>query len=309
MTLETDLLIDRRRLKRRLFVWRVVAVAAVLACAALAVGDSKLPASGPHVSRVRIEGMIGDNRKLVQSIQAVAKDDTAKALLVEINSPGGTVGGSEALYAAIREVAAKKPVVAVMGSLAASGGYLAAVAAPRIIERDSTITGSIGVMLQTFEGSDLLGKIGISAETLTSGPLKDQPSLTHRMTDAGRGVMHGVVMDIYDQFVEKVALGRNMDAEKVRALADGRVYTGRQALKIGLVDAIGAEQDARAWLASDKNVSAALPVRDIARPTAWNRLFAEDGESLIGGVLKTLLSQRVKLDGAYALWQPFDTNE
>ena len=158
MTLETDLLIDRRRLTRRLFVWRVVAVAAVLACAALAVGDSKLPNAGPHVSRVRIEGMIGDNRKLVQSIQAVAKDDSAKALLVEINSPGGTVGGSEALYAAIRDVAAKKPVVAVMGSLAASGGYMAAVAAPRIIARESTITGSIGVMMQTFEGSDLLGQ-------------------------------------------------------------------------------------------------------------------------------------------------------
>ena len=309
MTLETDLLIDRRRLTRRLFVWRVVAVAAVLACAALAVGDSKLPNAGPHVSRVRIEGMIGDNRKLVQSIQAVAKDDSAKALIVEINSPGGTVGGSEALYVAIRDVAAKKPVVAVMGSLAASGGYMAAVAAPRIIARESTITGSIGVMMQTFEGSDLLGKIGISAETLTSGPLKDQPSLAHRMTDAGRGVMHAVVMDMYDQFVEKVALGRNMDADKVRGLADGRVYTGRQALKNGLVDAIGAEQDARAWLASDKNVSAALPVRDVARQTAWNRLFAEDGESLFGGILKTLLSQRVKLDGAYALWQPFDTNE
>ena len=253
--------------------------------------------------------MIGDNRKLVQSIQAVAKDDSAKALIVEINSPGGTVGGSEALYVAIRDVAAKKPVVAVMGSLAASGGYMAAVAAPRIIARESTITGSIGVMMQTFEGSDLLGKIGISAETLTSGPLKDQPSLAHRMTDAGRGVMHAVIMDMYDQFVEKVALGRNMDADKVRGLADGRVYTGRQALKNGLVDAIGAEQDARAWLASDKNVSAALPVRDVARQTAWNRLFAEDGESLFGGILKALLSQRVKLDGAYALWQPFDTNE
>ena len=309
MTLETDLLIDRRRLKRRLFVWRVIAVAAVLACAALAVGGTKLHVTGPHLARVRIDGMIGDNRKLVQSIQAVAKDDSAKALIVDIDSPGGTVGGSEALYFAIREVAAKKPVVAVMGSFAASGGYMAAVAAPRIYARESTITGSIGVMMQTFEGSDLLAKVGISAETTTSGPLKDQPSLTHRMTDAGRTVMHAVVMDIYDQFVEKVALGRNMDADKVRGLADGRVYTGRQALKIGLVDAVGTEQDARAWLASEKNVPTALPTRDVARPNTWNRMFAADGESLFGGILKTLLSQRVKLDGIYALWQPFDTNE
>ncbi len=307
MSLETDLLIDRRRLKRRLLLWRVVAVVAVLLCAALAVGGSKWQISGAHVARLRISGVIGDDRQLLEAIGDVAKDDSAKAMIVEINSPGGTVGGSEALYYAIHDVAAKKPVVTVMTGVAASGGYMAAVATQRIWARGSTITGSIGVLMQSMEFSDLMGKIGVSAEQLTSGPMKDQPSEFHKLSDGGRTVLRALVMDMYDQFVEKVALGRNLDQDTVRALADGRVYTGRQALKVGLIDAIGDERDARSWLAHEKQVAANLPVRAVGRRSSLARMFAGDVGNMFGGILKTLLSQQVKFDGAYALWQPFDT--
>ena len=308
MTLETDLLIDRRRLKRRLFVWRVIAVAAVIACVGVAVRVNGVTGTGAHVARVRITGGIGDNRKLVEAISAVAKDDSAYALIVDINSPGGTVGGSEALYIAISEVAAKKPVVAVMGSVAASGGYMAAVAAPRIFARESTITGSIGVLLSNMEISGLLGKVGVGTETLTSGPLKDQPSLEHPLSGPGRTVLQALVMDMYDQFVEKVALGRKMDIQKIRELADGRVYTGRQAFKLGLIDSIGGEAEARRWLQSDRGIAPSLPVRDVVTKGRLEALLGETTDELFGGILKTLFSQRVKLDGAMALWQPFETN-
>ena len=308
MTLETDLLIDRRRLKRRLLVWRVVAVVAVIAAVAVAVGTTGAANSGPHVARVRIAGVIGDNRKLVEAITALAKDDTASALIVVINSPGGTVGGSEALYIAIAEVAAKKPVVTVMGGVAASGGYMAAVATPRIFARESTITGSIGVLLSNYEISGFLGKIGVDSEILTSGPMKDQPSLNHRLSEPARLVLQALVMDMYDQFVEKVALGRKLDMQKTRELSDGRVYTGRQALRLGLIDAIGGEAEARAWLAADRKISASLPVRDVVTKGRLEALLGDATDELFGGVLKSLFSQHVKLDGAMALWQPFETN-
>ena len=149
-----------------------------------------------------------------------------------------------------------------MGGVAASAGYMIAVAGDRIFAREATLTGSIGVLLETGEVSGLLGKLGISAEAIVSGPLKDQPSFTRPLSPEGRQVLQGLVMDMYDQFVGMVATGRHMDAARVRTLADGRAYTGRQALNLGLVDAIGGEHDARDWLAKNKGVSADLPVED-----------------------------------------------
>ena len=171
----------------------------------------------------------------------LADNDRVKALIVAIDSPGGSVAGGEGLHDAIAHVAGKKPVVAVMGGTAASAGYMVAVPAARIFAREGTLTGSIGVLLETGEVSGLLKTIGVSAEAITSGPLKDQPSFTRPLTPQGRDVLQGLVMDMYDQFVGMVANGRHMDAARVRELADGRAYTGRQALKLGLVDAIGGE--------------------------------------------------------------------
>ena len=127
--------------------------------------------------------------------------------------------------------------------------------AARIFARDATLTGSIGVILQTGEVSGLLGKLGVSAEAITSGPLKDQPSFTRPLTPQGREYLRGLVADMYDQFVTMVAIGRHMDPARVRELADGRAYTGRQALALGLVDQIGGEIEARAWLAETHKIS------------------------------------------------------
>ena len=307
MTLETDLLLDRRRLKRRLVFWRSFAVLAVAAALLVSArGGGGLAVGGPHVARLAVTGLITEDRKLTEAIDKLAEDNSVKALIVAIDSPGGTVSGGESLHNAIGRVAAKKPVVAVMGGVAASAGYMIAVSAERIFARDSTLTGSIGVLLETGELSSLLEKVGISAETIVSGPLKDQPSLTHKLSDRGREVLQVLVQDMYDQFVGMVATGRHMTPDAVRQAGDGRAYTGRQALTLGLIDQIGEERDARAWLAAQRNVPTALPTEDVTTSNLLSRTLASSLGPLFDGVWKTVVSQSVRLDGAWAVWQRTD---
>ncbi len=303
MSAEIDLLLDRRRLKQRLIFWRAAAIVLLLAAVLLAIGRSGLVpglAGRAHVAVLRVDGIITDDAARDAAIIGLAGDPAVKALIVVIDSPGGSVAGGEALHDAIGRVAAAKPVVAVMGPVAASAAYMIAVPAARIFAREATLTGSIGVLLQAGEISGLLAKLGIAPETIVSGPLKDQPSFTAPITPAGRAVLQGIVDNLYAQFVAMVAAGRHMSIDAVKALADGRPYTGQQALKLGLIDAIGGMGQARAWLASARGVSARLPEIGVARPGfAWpgfGRAF--------GGLLNVLLSQRVNLDGAWALWQP-----
>lgn len=308
MSLETDLLLDRRRLKRRLSYWRVATVVAVLACALILLNESGEAIVGRHIARVTVSGIITEDRKLTEAITAAAKDASVAALIVSVNSPGGSVAGGESLHEAIKAVAAVKPVVAVMGGTAASAGYMISVPAARIFAREATLTGSIGVILETGEASGLLSKIGLTAEAIISGPLKDQPSFTHALSPQGRDVLHGLVMDMFDQFVGMVAEGRHMTTDQVRALADGRAYTGRQALKLGLVDAIGGEESARAWLAQQRNVSEMLPVWDLSTSNLASRTFGASLGGVFGEALKTVLGQALRLDGALAIWQPSAIN-
>ncbi len=238
-------------------------------------GDGLL-GGGAYVARLPVNGIITDDAKLTAAVRALADDKSVKALVVAINSPGGSVGGGESLHDAIAAVAAKKPVVAVMGGLAASAGYMVAVPAARIFAHEGTLTGSIGVFLQSADVSGLLGKLGIGTEVIKSGPLKDEPSFVAPLSPQGREVLQGIVMNLYDQFVAMVAAGRHLDTDKVRQLADGRPYTGQQALHLGLIDAIGDEKDARQWLAQAKGVSEKLPVRDgFDRGTCRPGVFGE----------------------------------
>jgi len=308
MSLETDLLIDRRRLQRRLWFWRGLAVVAVVGCGLLALGRTGT-VIGAHVARLSVTGIITENRKLTEAVARLAKDDSVKALEVFVDSPGGSVAGGESLHDAIALVAAKKPVVTVMGGTAASAGYMVSVPAARIFARGSTLTGSIGVLLESAEASGLLARVGINSEVITSGPLKDQPSLTRPLTPQGREVLQALVMDMYDQFVGMVASGRHMDADKVRELGDGRAYTGRQALQLGLVDQLGGEAEARAWLASERGVSASLPVQDVQLGGLAERAFGSALSGVAEGLLKTVLLQGLMLDGAWSLWQHSPTGE
>jgi protease-4 len=303
MALDVDLLLDRRRLKRRLTIWRTLAVIAGVMVVLFALRGAGLGGIGAHLERLSVSGLITEDRKLLEAVRAAGKDNSVKALIVSINSPGGSVSGGESLYRAIADVAEKKPVVAVMHGLAASAGYMVAMPANRVFASEVTITGSIGVLLETGEVSGLLEKLGITADAITSGPLKDQPSLTRPLTPAGREALKGIVMDMYDQFVGMVAAGRHMDPDAVRALADGRAYTGRQALKLGLIDAIGDEQDARNWLETSKGVSAKLPVEDITTTDWAARMLTSELSPIVDSLWKSLISQSVMLDLPTALWQ------
>ncbi len=302
MSLETDLLLDRRRLKRRLVFWRVFSVLA-LATAALAGFHGVGIPGRAHIARIAVNGVITDDRERTEAIDELADDKHVKAVILAIDSPGGSVAGGETLHDAIVRVAAVKPVVVTMGGLAASAGYMIAVPASRIFAREATLTGSIGVLLETGEVSGLLGKLGIGAEVIRSGPLKDEPSLVRPLSPEGKDVLQALVADMYDQFVGMVAQGRHMDPAKVRALGDGRAYTGRQALALGLVDAIGGEREARAWLVSAKGVSAGLPVEDVSSGGIARRAVSGSLRMLLSGVWKTLISQSVSLDEPMAVWQ------
>ena len=304
MGLEADLLLDRRRLKRRLAFWRTVAVLGLCIAVVLVIWRSAGPPGRPEVARVMVSGIITDDRKLNRTIADLAQEDSVKALEIYINSPGGSVAGGESLHDAIARVAKRKPVVALMGGLAASAGYMIAMPAHRIFCREATVTGSIGVLMEAPQISGLLQKVGVFNQVIVSGPLKDQPSLTEPLSPEGRQVLQGLVMDMYEQFVGMVATGRHMDPARVRELADGRPYTGRQALQLGLVDQIGGETEAREWLAQAKGVSADLPVREIKERGLFVRLFVGDFDGFLSRILKSLFSQGLTLDEPLAVWQP-----
>ena len=302
MPLESDLLVDRRRLKRGLTFWRALAVVALLAVVVVGLGRFQGLGrfGGDYVARLELTGVILNDRDRLDLIEAIGEDGRAKALIVRIDSPGGTVVGGEALFRGLRDLAAKKPVVAVMDELAASGGYMVALAADRIYAHEATVTGSIGVLFQTTEITGLLEKIGVTAEAIKSDPLKAQPSPFEKLTPEGRRVTQAVVDDMHAMFVAMTAERRRLAPGRARELADGRIYTGRQALETGLIDAIGGEDEALVWLEQERGVPAELPVREVS----VERGLAGWAGRLDSLARKTLFSERLTLDGLVALWHP-----
>ena len=298
--MDADYLIDRHRLKRRVTFWRVATIVIAVALVATAIGKFSGASSNLYIARLDIAQIIVNDPDRLDALDAIIGDPNIKALLVTINSPGGTVVGGEALYHALLRAGKKIPIVAVMGDLATSAGYMIAVASDHIVAREGTITGSIGVLFQTAEITDLLGKLGISVESVKSGPLKAEPSPFTKLTPAVRQSTQILVDDMFDMFVGMVANQRNMTPQRVRSLADGRVFTGRMALKEGLVDAIGGEREALQWLTEKKGVDKGLPVRKLTIKRDVQDWF----EHLSTLARKTVLSERLTLDGLVSVWHP-----
>ena len=255
-----DHIAARRRLRRRVAFWRIAAILAL--CVAIGAAGWRFAPESDHVARVEILGVIFDDPVRDDLLREIAEDERARALVVRIDSPGGSVAGSEALYAALRDVAAVKPVVAVMGEVAASGGYIAALAADHIVARGGTITGSIGVVAEYPNVEELLGMIGVEVSRVASAPLKAEPSPFRAPTEEAIAAQRLLIEDSYDWFVALVADRRGMDEARARALGDGRVYTGRQAAENGLIDEIGGEEAALRWLRAEQGLLGDLPVRD-----------------------------------------------
>lgn len=196
------------------------------------------------VGIIPIEGNIGDSEELVEQINAFADDRGIKAVVLRINSPGGGVVPSQEIYQAVRELKKKKKVVASMGAVAASGGYMIAVAADRIVANPGSITGSISAVIQYANVEELMKKVGVRSSVVKSGKFKDIGSPTREMTAEERSLIQAIVDDIFDQFVRTIAENRKLPLPRIFELADGRIFSGRQAKDLGLVDDLGGLQDA-----------------------------------------------------------------
>jgi protease IV len=199
---------------------------------------------GDRVAVVRLEGMVTDPQPVVDALERFGKEPKVRAIVLRIETPGGAVGPTQEIFRAVRIWNQKKRVVASLGSIATSGGYYVACGAERIIANPGTITGSIGVVVHLANLEKLLGKVGIEGEVIKSGAHKDMGSPHRSLTVAERELMQGVVDDVHDQFVQDVAEGRNLTKEAIRALADGRIFSGKQALQLGLVDELGGLREA-----------------------------------------------------------------
>lgn len=253
---------DRRHLRRKLSFWRVVALiflAAIGFVSYWAIAGEQSGSAAPHIARVRITGMITDNRELLERLDRISESTQAKALIVSISSPGGTTYGGERLYQAIRKVAEKKPVVSDIRTLAASAGYMIATAGDTIVAGESSITGSIGVIFQYPQVDEVMKKIGISLEEIKSAPLKAEPSPFHPASEEAKTMIRNMIMDSYGWFVDLVAERRKLPRDEVLKLADGTIFTGRQALNVKLIDKLGGDDDILDYLDS-RDVSRDLPI-------------------------------------------------
>ena len=230
-------------------------------------------------------------------------------MILRIDSPGGTTAGSEAVYEEVLSISATKPVVAVMDTVAASGGYITALAADYIVARGNTITGSIGVIFSFPEVSRLLDMVGVRMEELKSGDLKAEPSPYKPVSEKARTVSREMVQDGFNWFMGLVAERRRLPMERVRELSDGRVYTGRQAVKVKLIDEIGGEAEARSWLLAEKSVPLTLPIADWEPKKDYGATglgFAAADAALraLGFEGLEKIAARAQLDGLLVLWHP-----
>ncbi|MCZ8313655.1 signal peptide peptidase SppA [Phreatobacter sp.] len=320
MPLETDAVLDRRLLRRKVTFWRVLAIG-VAVIAVLAVGLVGAQRAGwlgslDHVARVEVRGVITQNANLIRTIEGLGRNRNVRAVIVTIDSPGGTVAGSEALYTAIRGVAAAKPTVAVIEGTAASGGYIAAIGADHIVSRETSVAGSIGVIAQFPNVVRLLETIGVRVEAIRSTPLKAMPSGVEPTSPEALAALREIITDSYVWFQRIVKDRRGLTDAELATVADGRVFVGTRAQRLKLVDTIGGEREARTWLAS-KGVPTEMRVQ-LHRPAARTDLtwfgaaasglaeaagLTEWAENLRSSSLAVQV-ERTSLDGLLALWQP-----
>jgi protease-4 len=317
MTLDADAIVDRRRLRRKLTFWRVVAVliavAALVGAASFAGRRAGLAGPGAAVARITISGLIRGDQDRVEALDRLSRS-AAKAVIVHVDSPGGTTAGSEQLHDALRRLAEKKPTVVVVDGLAASGGYIAAMASDHIIARSTSLVGSIGVLFQFPNFTDVLKTIGIKVEEVKSSPLKAAPNGFEPTSPEARAAIESLVKDSYAWFRDLVAQRRHLQGGDLDRIADGRVFTGRQAVDLKLIDELGDEQSALAWLAKEKGIDPKTPIRDYdlkPRFSELSFLHVMVGTVLdaagLGGLAQAgwaRAADQLNLDGLLALWHP-----
>jgi protease IV len=313
-----DYLAERRILRRKLSYWRIAAFAAVILGVAIAsqrlLGPDGSLGFKPHIARLSIEGIITGDRETLKLIEKIEDSKAAEAVLISIDSPGGTTSGAERLYDAIRRLSAKKPTVAVVGSMAASGGYIVALGTDRIVALGNALVGSIGVLVEYPNFGKLLDTVGVKMEDVKSSPLKASPNWFEPTSPEARAALVVLVDDSFTWFKALVKERRNMTSEQLEPVADGRVFTGRQAMDLHLVDRVGGEREAIEWLEQEKNIPKRLPVQDWKEERTLERLgilsFSARAAEFLGlGELSSAFdraantAQKRMLDGLVSIWQ------
>ncbi len=324
MSLDADQIVDRRRIRRKLTFWRafavvlaiglVIGIGAVLRAPGM---DVLTGGAGTSIARIQITGLIRSDQDRVEALDRLARS-RVKAVIIHINSPGGTTAGSEELHRSLIALKGKKPMVVVVDGLAASGAYIAAIAADHIVAQETSLVGSIGVLFQFPNVGELLGKLGVSMEEIKSSPLKAAPNGFEPTSPEARAAIADLVKDSYDWFRDLVKTRRQLDDAGLDRVADGRVFTGRQGVPLRLVDELGDEQTAIAWLAKENNIDPKTPVRDYSLEgrlsdlsflhTAVNMTLNAVGLGALAqhldawGAVQT--ADRLNLDGLLALWHP-----
>ncbi|MET3853269.1 signal peptide peptidase SppA [Rhizobium sp. OAE497] len=312
--MDSSTIADRRRLRRRLGFWRIAA-AVLLVALGLSLYlffRSDIEQSRPQIAHVTISGLITDDDELLERLKKIEENNQVKAVIVSISSPGGTTYGGEKIFKAIRAISAKKPVVSDVRTLAASAGYMIATAGDTIIAGDSSITGSIGVIFQYPQIQPLLEKLGVSLQEIKSSPLKAEPSPFHNTSEEAKAMINNMVQDSYAWFVDLVADRRKLPRDEVLKLADGTIYTGRQALKVKLIDQLGGDPEIRDYLAK-RDISKDLPVVDWDKKSNTPFLLAGAvskvatllgyGDLFKAQDLEGILPQKLLLDGLVSVWQ------
>ena len=324
MSLDADAIVDRRRMRRKLTFWRVsalvIALLAIIGTAFVLVPGSRLMPQGAYIARIQVQGLIRGNQGRVEALARLGKS-RARAVIVHIDSPGGTTAGSEQLYNALRELQSNKPMVVVVDGLAASGAYIAALSAEHIVAQETSLVGSIGVLFQYPNFTDVLKTIGIKVEEVKSSPLKAAPNGFEPTSPEARAAIEAVVLDSFAWFKGLVKDRRKMDDPLLAQVSDGRVFTGRQAVGLKLVDGLGNEKAALDWLEKEKKVPASTPVRDYSLQPRFSELsflhvaawtFEAVGLNVIAhrieawGAVQAV--ERLNLDGLLALWHPPSSN-
>jgi protease IV len=318
-----DYLAERRIFQRKLSYWRIAAFSALILGVAVSglrlFGTDASLSFTPHIARLAIEGIITGDRETLKLIQKIEDSKSAEAVLITIDSPGGTTSGAERLYDAIRRLSAKKPTVAVVGSMAASGGYIAAIGADQIVALGNALVGSIGVLVQYPNFTKLLDTVGVKVEDVKSSPLKAAPNGFEPTSPEARAALAALVSDSFTWFKSLVKERRAMSDEQLQIVADGRVFTGRQGIELHLVDRLGGEREAIDWLQKEKNIAKDLPVRDWKQDRTLERLgilsFSARAAEVLGlGGLSVVLDhaangvQERMLDGLLSIWQVNGTN-
>jgi protease IV len=320
MALETETVLDRRRLRRRLSLWRGLAIVAALLAIGLVAfssADGVGLAERKQIARISLEGIITEDRDQLKLLKRLAEAKHVAAVILFVNSPGGTTTGGEALFEAIRDLARTKPVVAQFGTVAASAAYIVGLATDHIVARGNSITGSVGVIFQWAEVSQLLDKVGVKMNEIKSGPLKANPSPFQPLDEAGKRIAEQMVAESQRWFVGLVAARRGIDTASVAGLEQGRVFSGREALSYKLVDQIGGEAEVVKWLEEKRNIPKGLKVQDwrpkresdwgllsSAAATALRALIGADAAERLFAVLREDGAfARLRLDGLISIWQ------